>query len=111
MFTSLKIKIEKYCIFTIIVLNLFQYLIAFVKLQCHDLKQCQQELDHSKNDVSSLETKMKWLQNNLKNEIDIRKVSIFNLQFFNSTEATKRSYISHACTLTITIQIHFDLLF
>ncbi|KRT84720.1 hypothetical protein AMK59_2363, partial [Oryctes borbonicus] len=40
----------------------------------HELKQNQQELEHAKSDLGALETKMKWLQNNLKTELEIRKV-------------------------------------
>ncbi|XP_022910975.2 coiled-coil domain-containing protein 186 isoform X1 [Onthophagus taurus] len=41
--------------------------------KCHELKQSQTEVQHTKTDLANLETKMKWLQNNLKSELDMRK--------------------------------------
>lgn len=49
-------------------------------LQCYELKTSQQELERSKADLGALETKMKWSQNNLKVEIEHRKVSIYHIK-------------------------------
>lgn len=43
--------------------------------KCYDLKSSQQEIDKLKSDISCLETKLKWTQNNLKTEMDLRKES------------------------------------
>lgn len=42
--------------------------------QCYELKSSQQDADKFKLDLSALETKLKWSQNSLKTEIELRKV-------------------------------------
>lgn len=42
--------------------------------KCYEHKTVQQELDRSKSEMSALETKLKWCQNSLKNEIEAHKV-------------------------------------
>lgn len=43
--------------------------------KCYEHKSVQQELEKTKFDLSALETKLKWNQNSLKNEIEAHKVS------------------------------------
>lgn len=43
--------------------------------KCYELKSSQQEIEKLKSDLSSYETKVKWLQNNLKTEMDLRTES------------------------------------
>lgn len=43
--------------------------------KCYELKTSQIQIRQLKSDVSALETKVKWAQNNLKLEIDLRKES------------------------------------
>ncbi|KAI4457825.1 ctcl tumor antigen hd-cl-01 [Holotrichia oblita] len=50
----------------------------------HELKQNQQELEHTKSDLGALETKMKWLQNNLKTELEIRKEHETKIESLNN---------------------------
>ncbi|GJQ74839.1 hypothetical protein Trydic_g21675 [Trypoxylus dichotomus] len=50
----------------------------------HELKLNQQELEHAKSDLGALETKMKWLQNNLKNELEIRKEHESKIESLNT---------------------------
>ncbi|KAF5304350.1 hypothetical protein FQA39_LY09729 [Lamprigera yunnana] len=40
--------------------------------KCYELKSSQQESEKLKIDLNTLETKVKWLQNNLKNEMELR---------------------------------------
>lgn len=42
--------------------------------KCYEHKTLQQELEHCKTDLTALETKLKWSQNSLKNEIETHKV-------------------------------------
>ena len=42
--------------------------------KCYDLKQYHLELGHSKNNFGYFENKIKWLQYNLKNEIDTKNI-------------------------------------
>lgn len=42
--------------------------------KCYEHKTAQQELDRTKSDMIGLETKLKWSQNSLKNEIETHKV-------------------------------------
>lgn len=54
-----------------------------VLLQCYELKGAQQELDRSKQDLTALETKLKWSQNSLRTEMELHKVRYF--QQYNIT--------------------------
>lgn len=42
--------------------------------KCYEHKTVQQELERTKSDLTGLETKLKWSQNSLKNEIELHKV-------------------------------------
>uniref|UniRef100_A0A1Y1L396 Uncharacterized protein n=1 Tax=Photinus pyralis TaxID=7054 RepID=A0A1Y1L396_PHOPY len=41
--------------------------------KCYELKSSQQEIERLKGDLGALETKMKWLQNNLRSEMELRQ--------------------------------------
>lgn len=41
--------------------------------KCYQLKSSQQEIEKLKGDLGTLETKMKWLQNNLRSEMELRQ--------------------------------------
>lgn len=43
--------------------------------KCYELKSSQQEIEKLKGDLSTMETKMKWLQNNLRSEMELRTES------------------------------------
>lgn len=45
--------------------------------KCYEHKTLQQELERAKTELNALETKLKWSQNSLKNEIEAHKVTIF----------------------------------
>lgn len=50
--------------------------------KCYEHKTLQQEFDRTKIDQTALETKLKWSQNSLKNEIDAHKVSMMKGKMF-----------------------------
>ncbi|CAH2005346.1 unnamed protein product [Acanthoscelides obtectus] len=52
--------------------------------KCYDLKKSQQELENTKADLNALNTKLKWSQNNLKNEMEAHKESQAKVEALNT---------------------------
>ncbi|XP_017776974.1 PREDICTED: coiled-coil domain-containing protein 186 [Nicrophorus vespilloides] len=53
--------------------------------KCYELKSSQQEYERIKSDLNALETKLKWSQNSLKNEIEYRKDAEAKVDSLNGT--------------------------